>query len=148
MVDYWYKLPHELIKHQINTMVKCHSDLDGLICVDICVGGDHGGGKFRMSLKVLFRFHGKESISRLYQIASVSHPKDDSQLLNETVLKPIGESLKLIVDGGCFIVQHDNDSGNLVANFNLMVTDFFQCSALTTVICNCVLITFALFILF
>jgi len=148
MVDYWYKLPHELIKHQINTMVKCHSDLDGLIHVDICVGGDHGGGKFRMSLKVLFRFHGKESISRLYQIASVSHPKDDSQLLNETVLKPIGESLKLIVDGGCFIVQHDNDSGNLVANFNLTVTDFFQCFALTTVICNCVLITFALFILF
>jgi hypothetical protein len=45
-------------------------------------------------------------------------------------------------------VQHDNNSGNLVANFNLTVTDFFQCSALTTVICNCVLITFALFILF
>jgi hypothetical protein len=148
MVEYWYKLPHELIKHQVNIMVKCLSDLDGLIRVDICVGGDHGGGKFRMSLKVLFRFHGKESISRLYQIASVSHPKDESQLLNDTVLKPIGESLKLIVDGGCFIVQHDNTSGNLVANFNITVTAFFQCSVLITVIYNCVLITFALFVSF
>jgi hypothetical protein len=58
-----------------------------------------------MSFKVLFRFESNETISCLYQIASVSHPKDDSQMLNETVLKPIGDSLKIIVDGGFFTVQ-------------------------------------------
>ena len=97
------------------------AELDELVRLDICVGGDHGGGKFRMSLKLLFRFEAKNTISRLYQIASVSHPKDNSQLLNETVLQPIGESLKLIVDGSRFIVQRDNDT-NMLVSFNLMVT--------------------------
>jgi hypothetical protein len=99
-----------------------YTQLEGLSRVDICIGGDHGGGKFRMSFKVLFRFESNETISRLYQIASVSHPKDDSQMLNDTVLKPIGDSLKIIVDGGFFIVQRDNASNLLAVNYTLMVT--------------------------
>jgi hypothetical protein len=59
------------------------SQLNGLTHVDICVGGDYGGGKFRMSVKLLFRYDSNGTISRLYQIASVSHPQDDSQLLND-----------------------------------------------------------------
>ncbi len=74
-----------------------------------------------MSLKLLFRFNGRESISRLYQIASVSHPQDNSQLLKDTVLEPIGESLKLIVDGGRFIVKKDNTSNTLECYFESTV---------------------------
>jgi hypothetical protein len=74
-----------------------------------------------MSLKLLFRFNDRDSISRLYQIANVSHPQNNSQLLKDMVLQPIGESLKLIVDGGSFIVQRDNDT-NMIVSFNLMVT--------------------------
>jgi hypothetical protein len=66
-------------------MVK-ESQLEGLKRVDFCVGGDHGGGKFRMSLKVLLWFEGRETSSHLYQISSVSHSADDSKILTDTVL--------------------------------------------------------------
>jgi len=124
IVDYWYKLPHLLIQDQINTIISNDVDLDGITRLDICVGGDHGGGKFRMSLKLLFRFNDRDTISWLYQIASVSHPQDNSQLLKDTVLQPIGESLKLIVDVGSFIVLKDNETKMLVS-FNLTVTIYF-----------------------
>ena len=143
-VDFWYKLPHKLIQHQSNTMIH-QAELDGLIRLDICVGGDHGGGKFRMSLKLLFCFEAKNTISRLYQIASVSHPKDNSQLLNETVLQPIGESLQAINDGGSYIVQHDKDSNKLIVNYNLMVT-IFLCFVFAAVLHKFNLIFFKSFV--
>jgi hypothetical protein len=43
VVDFWYKLPHLLIQDQINTMID-YTQLEGLSRVDICIGGDHGGG--------------------------------------------------------------------------------------------------------
>ena len=43
-------------------------------------------------------------------------------MLNDAVLKPIGDSLKIIVDGGFFIVQRDNASNLLAVNYTLMVT--------------------------
>jgi hypothetical protein len=99
-----------------------YSELDGLNRLDICVGGDHGGREFRMSLKLLFRFNENKTISCFYQIASVLHPQDDSQLLNDTVLGPIGESLRIIIDKSRFIVQLDNSSSTLAVNFNLMAS--------------------------
>jgi hypothetical protein len=70
IIDYWYKEPDKLISNRIDVMVK-ESQLEGVKHVDLFVGGDHGGGKFRMSLKVLLRFEEKETISYLYQIASI-----------------------------------------------------------------------------
>jgi hypothetical protein len=49
-----------------------------------------------------------------FQIASVSHSKGNTKILDPTVLKPIGESLRRIFEGGRFIVSHDtNDSLSL-----------------------------------
>jgi hypothetical protein len=67
-----------------------------------------------MTLKILFRFLESATISRLFQIASMSHSKDDTKILDTTILKPIGESLRMISKGGHFIVSHDtNDSPSL-----------------------------------
>jgi len=55
IVELWFKEPDKLIQHQINIMIK-DEELDGLQRVDLYIGGDHGGGKVQMSLKVLFRF--------------------------------------------------------------------------------------------
>jgi hypothetical protein len=73
-----------LIKHQINKIISAER-LDGLERVNFTVGGDHGGGKFRMMFKILFVFSSRPSISRLYQIASVEHSKVDTKKLKETV---------------------------------------------------------------
>jgi hypothetical protein len=60
------------------------------------------------------------SISKLFQIASVSHSKDDTKILFSTVLHPIGESLRRISLGGQFIVYDDsNDSLGLTFNLNV-----------------------------
>ena len=68
------------------------------------IGGDHGGGKFCMTLKVLFCFEHNPSISFLFQIGSVSHSKDDLTILSTAILQPIGEGIRLIVEGGRFFV--------------------------------------------
>ena len=57
-----------------------------------------------MTLKVLFRYHDKPPISRLFQIAT--------NILMATVLKPIGESLRIITDGGIFVIVEDNNSSS------------------------------------
>jgi len=62
-----------------------------------------------MTLKILFRYHDKPTISRLFQIASVLHSKDDTDILAAAVLKPIGESLRIMSDGAHFIILEAND---------------------------------------
>ncbi len=47
VVSYWWKQPDLLLMHQLNEMVSLE-DLDMLSHVDICIGGDHGVGRFRM----------------------------------------------------------------------------------------------------
>ncbi len=106
IITYWYKAPDELLKHQLKYMVTPHQLVE-LNRVDLTIGGDHGGGKFRMTLKILFRFQSNPTISRLFQIASVSHSKDEHSILCATVLDPIGESLQLVVEGGRFVVSND-----------------------------------------
>lgn len=51
IVPYWWKRPDQLIQHQINYIFK-QEDLNGISSVDIVTGGDHGGGQFRMLLKL------------------------------------------------------------------------------------------------
>ena len=106
IITYRYKLPDELVQHQLKTIVQAEQ-LRGLKRVDFSIGGDHGGGKFRMTLKVLFRFENSNTISKLFQIASVSHSKDDTEILRSTVIDLIGVGAKRIVDGGHFSVRKD-----------------------------------------
>ena len=74
------------------------------------VGGDHGGGKFRMTFKILFIFPSKPTISRLYQIGSVEFSKDDTKILKDTILDRVGEGLKEIVLGEHFIITMTEDA--------------------------------------
>ena len=99
-----------MLEHQFNNIIK-RDKLQSLTHVDLSVGRDHGSGKFRMMLKILFRFHESATISWLFQITSVSHSKDDTKILDSTALKPNGERLRRISQGGHFILHHDiNDS--------------------------------------
>jgi hypothetical protein len=76
IIPFWWKRPDELLQHQINFIFKLE-DLEGLISVDIATGGDHGGGRFRMLLKLLLRFcENKPTLKQLFEIANVEHSKD------------------------------------------------------------------------
>ncbi len=45
VIPFWYKLPDQLMKHQLKSMVTAEQ-LEGHQRVDITIGGDHGGGEF------------------------------------------------------------------------------------------------------
>jgi len=53
IIDFWFKEPDVMLKHQINSIIK-REELQWLTSIDVTVGGDHGGGKFWMTLKILF----------------------------------------------------------------------------------------------
>ena len=105
VIPYWYKDPEQLIRHQISHIVPVEK-LSSLELLDIAIGGDHGGGKFRMSLKLNFRFP-DTTIAHLFQIASVSFSKDDINILRKVVIDPIGNGLKVIAEGRRFAVSND-----------------------------------------
>ena len=82
-------------------------DLEAIISVDIATGGDHGGGRFRMLLKIVLRFTNKCPISRNYEVANVSHSQDNIEILKKTVLDEIIAGLRVIANGGRFVVGQD-----------------------------------------
>ena len=43
-INYWYKLPHEMLQHYTPNLFS-HGDFLDISGVDITVGGDHGKGK-------------------------------------------------------------------------------------------------------
>jgi hypothetical protein len=113
-VPYWYKPPDLLVQHQLEHMIS-EKDLVLVEEVHCTVGGDHGGGKFQMTLKVLFCLSSKANISRLFQIASVKFSKDVTSLLKSTALDPIGESLRVMVEGRQLIVTKSDNNKLTVA---------------------------------
>ena len=70
----------------------------------------------------------KKTHSYLTQIASVSYSKDNTEILKETVLKPIGEGLELLVSGGKFIVL-DNDY-NLQYHYLMLLIELYTSTVL------------------
>jgi len=84
-----------MLQHQINNIIK-KEQLGQLTRVDLSVGGEHGGEKFQMTLKVMFEFDEQRIVSCLFQTTSVSCSKDDIEILQKTVLDPIGESLQRV----------------------------------------------------
>jgi hypothetical protein len=57
-----------------------------------------------MGLKLFLRFASKEPITRIFEIANVSHSSDDTAIINETVLNKIVKGYQNISEGGQFIV--------------------------------------------
>jgi hypothetical protein len=116
IVPFWRKRPDELLQHQINYVFQLE-DFEGLVSVDIATGGDHGGGRFRMLLKLLLQFgENKSAVKKLFEIANVDHSKDDTTVLKDTVLNKIVEGLQEIKCVSRFIVRSD-ENGQMSLRF-------------------------------
>jgi hypothetical protein len=117
IVPFWFKRPDELLQNQLRELLKAEEVRD-LKRVDLTVGGDSGGGHFRMMLKVLLRYRSGKTTSRIFQIASVCFAKDKISVFKKTVIDPIGVGLKNISEGQRFIVQLDPATGNMSLTFS------------------------------
>ena len=53
VIPFWFKTPDQLLQSQLPKVIDA-SKLKDLMHIDIIVGGDHGGSKFRRMLKVNF----------------------------------------------------------------------------------------------
>jgi hypothetical protein len=63
VVTFWWKHPDLLLMNQINVMVN-REDLQGIQHIDLCTGGDHGAGRFRMLVKFFFVLQTSHLLSR------------------------------------------------------------------------------------
>jgi hypothetical protein len=77
-----FKSPNQLLQDQLKNMVDPEK-LKFLKQLDIVIGGNHGGGEFRMAMMLNFWLPEKEIVPYLTQIASVSFSKDDTEILKE-----------------------------------------------------------------
>jgi hypothetical protein len=76
-INYWYKLPFELLMH-FACFIFSGEDLSDASGVDLTVRGDHG----KEFLKLIVRFvDTKPPFSILFQVANVDYPKDDIDVL-------------------------------------------------------------------
>ena len=116
---FWYKEAYNFLKHQLKHIL-FPSDINGVQGIDFVVGSDHSKGKFWMMMKMFPCYGGnREAKSFLFQKAEIDYPKDMTELLKNTVMAPLGTSLKWIKDGGQFIIQQvgeDNLNLSFVAN--------------------------------
>ena len=147
-VSYWYKLPHEMLQHHVRFLfcrddffdvsgiditvggnhgkgksLNCFRSNYYYIYINLFNNFDCSTlyiltGKFRMILKLIIRYSSnREPLSRLFHLASVEY-KDDIKVLKDAVLDHIGNSLKLISDGGKLIVDLSSVSNELKLSFS------------------------------
>ena len=92
---FWYKEPDRLLKQQLKQILFLPQDLHGMCHMDLVAGGDHGQRMFQMTLQMLLHYeHEKEMHSFLFQIWEIDCPNDMTELLKNTILEPLGLSLK------------------------------------------------------
>jgi hypothetical protein len=54
VIPFWYKQPDQFLQDQLKSML--HPEKSNVLKqLDMVIGGDQGGGKFRMAMKVNFR---------------------------------------------------------------------------------------------
>ena len=110
--------------------------MENLERVDYTVGGDDGKGRFRMITKLILRYSdGKPPLYRLFQIASVDYAKDDIAVLRNTVLSPIGASLKKMMSGGSRFMLFKNDDGTFSLKFGCRDQNACYCDVPTRMFC-------------
>ncbi|CAJ1962191.1 unnamed protein product [Cylindrotheca closterium] len=93
IITYWYRpitnVVLNLFKHEFK-------DLEFHEC-KVILGGDHGVGVFHMSIKVvLYRQDGTIAREAIEKVGHINNGKDTYQVLNETIMQPLEESLALL----------------------------------------------------
>ena len=63
--------------------------------IDIVVGGDHGQGAFRFPVKILYTMNNGNRHESIQPVGYILYKKDNEVILKNTIIKDIGDSIKL-----------------------------------------------------
>ena len=108
-VFFWWKPPDRLLENEINDLLD-KADCEKLTQVDFSTGGDHGKGRFRQLLTMVFRFGpgAKPAIHR-FIVGEIDSGKDSTEILQSTFFKELNDCLKKLASG-CFVVTRDKEA--------------------------------------
>ena len=67
-----------------------------IVSIDLVIGGDHGNWSFRASGNINENFTSGRIISRIFSLAHVQCKKENGYIMGNTIMSPIGDSLKNI----------------------------------------------------
>ena len=64
--------------------------------IDLVIGGNHGKGAFRASIKINARFTPGRNITIIFRLTHVQCKKENGEIMGNPVMDPVGDRLKNI----------------------------------------------------
>ena len=97
-IRYWYKEMDHVLKKKLELEMTHTPDLlDKCNRIDIVVGGDKGGGSFKVPMKIIMRDGKKILLEVIYEVAEIECTNDTADTLKRTIGTQLDQSLKKIV---------------------------------------------------
>ena len=95
-------------------------DISDISRIDIVVGGDHGQGAFRFSMKILYTINNGNIHESIQSVGYILYKKDNGIILKNTIIEDLGNSIKLLNESMIFNNQQLSSS-------NIYVTGVLAC---------------------
>ena len=96
-----------------------NTDNSSISTIDIVVGGDHGQGKFRSVSKFILRdILFNKLNSYVIKNAHIDWDKDTYDVLNDSIVKPLNEEMKLLMKKDMFVYFMWNEDKKLIIKYS------------------------------
>ena len=146
-IHYWTKPIEEVVQKSIAVYLTQHQELEvgkriTPKTIDIVYGGDHGQGKFRAVVKIIFRdVHQTNVASIVLKVGHIDCKKDMYCILRDTITPKINKSLEKLKTSGAIVTtqtsingknimaaklkqtNYVNDTNDVVLNLRVFITD-------------------------
>ena len=122
-IHFWTKPISKLLTTSLETLYcqECstNSDKSSISTIDIVVGGDRGQGKFRSVSKFILRDTLFNKLrSYVIKNAHIDCEKDTYDVLNDSIVKPLNEEMKLLMEKDMFVYFMWNENKKLIIKYS------------------------------
>ena len=113
-IPFWTKNPTEVFILQLKNMLSQtkFSDkqikLSDIERIDIITGGDHGAGAFRCPICIVLKFTDGTYVQTECSIAHIQCKKDNGVVLENTIIDPLGDGLKELLQNPFKLFYNSN----------------------------------------
>ena len=100
-IDYWTKPLVSALNFAITSCLGVHNNVLGITKFDLVMGGDHGQREFQMVIKIIARSIDDDIVDHwVIKVAHIDCVKDAYQVLKETIMVDLNNSLKKLLKDG------------------------------------------------